>query len=130
MHRAALLPLLALAACGAPAAPPPPTTGQRARAAIDGAMTAYATCVYGAAKRLVSAATPAGDTVDAAVAACAAGRAALVAKVRGFQLLNAPATKAGYADAVAEQSVAAMANDLRAEATTIAVSRQTELGAK
>ncbi len=127
--RVALLGLLALAACDAPA-PRAPAPGQTARSSVDAAMTAYATCVYDEAKKL---ATPTGlpaDLVEAAVKACAPARGALVAKVAKFQVIGSPKSTPAYTAAVADQSVAAMENDMRAEATTIVVDRQNQMSAK
>ena len=129
MRGSMLLALLALAACDKPA-PRAPTAGQVERGRIDAAMTAYAQCVYGAAKRDATAAATPGDIVDAAVAGCSAQRADLVTKVGVFQKIGAPTSTPAYTRAVAEQSVAAMEEDLRSEATTIAIDRQNLLGKK
>lgn len=119
--------LLVLAACGAAPPPPAPTAGQVARTSIDAAMTAYATCVYAGAKRLATPSRLPGDIVAAAVGACAPARADLVVKVGAFQKIGSPTSTAAYTAAVADQSVAAMEGDLRAEATTTAIDRQNEL---
>ena len=122
----ALIAVLALAACDSPP-PRKEPVGQTARATVDAAMTAYALCVYEGSKRLATPDKNAGDIVDAAVAECAAKRADLVAKVRAFHRIGSPTEKPEYSDAVAEQSVAAMASDLRSEATVQAIARQNEL---
>lgn len=127
MTRAVALLALTLAACGAAPPPPAPTAGQVARKSIDVAMTAYATCVYGQAKQLAAPAKLPADIVDAAARACAPAKAALVAKVATFQKIGSPTSTAAYTDAVADQSVAAMEDDLRAEATTMAIDRQNQM---
>lgn len=125
--RLALLAVLALAACDKPA-PRTPPAGQTARATVDKAMTDYALCVYDGSKRLAVPDKTAGDIVDAAIAECAPKRADLVAKVAALRRLGAPNDKPEVTAAVAEQSVAAMAGDLRSEATVQAIARQNELG--
>ena len=122
----ALLGLCALAACDKPA-PRAYVPGQVARATVDAAMTTYATCVYNRAKQLAVPARLPADIVDEAVKACAPGRADLVARVAAFQKIGSPKSTPAYTAAVAEQSVAAMEDEMRAEATTTAVSRQNEI---
>ena len=120
-NRLVLVALVSLAGCNA-TAPRPPADGQVARAKVDAATAAYASCLDTTVKRLAIPTTQAADASDAAFKECAPVRAKLVAEVSKFRRLGYPKETANYNAAVAEQSVLAVETDLRSQTIVTAVS--------
>ncbi len=122
IRAAALIALLALAACDAAPPPRPSVAGVEGRKKVDAATKAWSDCLDTTVKKLATPTIQAADAADNAFKACAPQRAALVAEVSRFRRLGKPDESATNNAAVAEASVAAIETDLRSTVEVTAVS--------
>jgi hypothetical protein len=122
MRSAALVLLVALAACGDPA-PRQEPLGQKQRVIVDEATAAYAACLSDGAKTVALSDAEPGDVVAKIVEACKPKRDALVTAIEDFNQIGYPNRSAEQLAAVAEGSIQAIEPSLRAEAVGIYVGR-------